>query len=140
MLTFDDAGLMFGSDKSQPRPLIYPEGARIIEAAIEDISQQNVREILYVLVRFLTIRKFSSPSIRQLCNGQPSLFAKQDRHAEGFTDDSRIKASNMKQLLRDCSISPYEQFPVFDASRRYISLYGAKYSLFRCIGNVAGNH
>jgi hypothetical protein len=82
MLTFDDAGLIFPSDKPQPRPLIYPEGARIIEAAIEDISQQIVAEILYVLIGLLSMRKFSSPSTRQLCNGQPSFFAKQGRHAE----------------------------------------------------------
>ena len=76
MMALDDAGLIFGSDKTQPRSLIIPERSRIIEAAIEDILHQNVPEILYRLVRFPLIRKLRSPRTRQLCKGQPSRFAK----------------------------------------------------------------
>jgi hypothetical protein len=80
MMALDDTGLIFRSDKPQARPLILPKGARIIETTIADIRQQNVSQIPHVLFRFTRIRELQTPSTRQLCNGQPFLFAKQDRH------------------------------------------------------------
>ena len=78
MMALDDTSLIFRSNKPQARPLILSKGARNIETTIADIRQQSVYEILDVLVRFARIGKLPTPSTRQLCNRQPSLFAKQD--------------------------------------------------------------
>ena len=60
---FDKANFVIGRNDSYSRAPTIPERSRIVEVTVDNILQQNMREIVYVLLRFSpTFRKFQAPA------------------------------------------------------------------------------
>src|SRR6516164_4176506 len=82
LVAIEEAGSSIGSDDSQPQSPTFDKRSRFVEPLVDDVLKQEVHELLLELFGIsLWSRNFGRPGARKLSNGQPSLRAKQDRHA-----------------------------------------------------------
>src|SRR6516162_1187149 len=78
----NEGSLIFGCNTSQPQAPTVHKRSRIIKAAIDDVLQQQMYEVLFTVPRILaSFRKLGVPSTCELGNGHPSFCAKQLWHA-----------------------------------------------------------
>ena len=83
LVAIEEAGAVVGSDDSQPESPALGERPRVVESPVDDVLKQEVHQLLFELLGIsLCSRNFGRPGARKLSNCQPSLRAKQDRHAK----------------------------------------------------------